>query len=143
MFCSFFTMRSKCLAHDAVMRLHKAKNGVKNHNHEQTVNASKRAIFSPIYIYIDSTALDSKGFLWYHMGVKLGCFVAVLHEFDLALPRLPYARVLPRGIPREKNEETVVREQKNSAYPAELFAVSALSRIAVPPQHRICSLPRG
>ena len=95
MFCSFFTMRSKCLAHDAVMRLHKAKNGVKNHNHEQTVNASKRAIFSPIYIYIDSTALDSKGFLWYHMGVKLGCFVAVLHEFDL-VPTRSRTRVCSR-----------------------------------------------
>ena len=127
MFCRFFTMSSKCFAHDAVTRPHEAKNGVKNHTHEQTVNAQKRAIFRLIYIYIDNTALDWEGFLWYHMGVKLGCFVAVLHEFDLVLPRPPMPTRVPERAFRGETRKVAVCKQKNSAYPAELFAVSALS----------------
>ena len=116
---------------------------MENHTREQTVNGQKRAFLGAIYIYIDSTAIDLKALLWYHMGVKLGCFVAVLHEFDLVLPYRPRTRGSRKGNSREENEEIAVSKRKNSAYPAELFAVSALSWIAVPPQHRVRSLPRG
>ena len=35
-------------------------------------------------MYRIGRALDFLGILWYHMGVKLGCFATVPHGFDSA-----------------------------------------------------------
>ena len=35
-------------------------------------------------MYRTGRALDFLGILWYHMGVKLGCFATVPHGFDSA-----------------------------------------------------------
>ena len=59
---------------------------------EQTVNGRFRRFLLSIYMGGAIFALDFSGLLWYHIGVKLGCYATASHGFDLVFPELPRGR---------------------------------------------------
>ena len=105
---------------------------------EQTVNGRFRRFLLSIYMGKMVFALDFSGILWYHMGVKLGCYATASHGFDLVFRAFPRGwlcgrdRVAANGRSALEGKENRMNSACPAPYVSRCFRLRALDAVTPP-----------